>query len=67
MQDMDDGAKRCAASFALFQTMWSFADVDGDDAVASLTWYVLQICQKSLRIGCVILRCNLQCVVWGEL
>ena len=41
MQDMDDGSKRCAASFALFQTMWSFADVDGDDAVASLTWYVL--------------------------
>ena len=35
-----DGAKRAAASFALFQATWSFADVDGDAAVASLTWYL---------------------------
>ena len=35
-----EGAQRCAASFALFQTAWSCADIDGDDAMASLTWYV---------------------------
>ena len=35
-----EGAQRCAASFALFQTAWSSADIDGDDAMASLTWYV---------------------------
>ena len=35
-----EGAQRCAASFALFQTAWSFADIDGDTAMASLTWYV---------------------------
>ena len=44
-----EGAQRCAASFALFQTAWSCADIDGDDAMASLTWYVHNL--LSVRIS----------------